>query len=423
MTRTILHADCNAFYASCEMCYHPELKGRAVAVCGDPDARHGIVLAKSELAKKAGVKTAQPIWEAKQLCRDLILLPANFKLYLRFSNLVRDIFSNFTDRVESFGLDECWLDVSGDGFAGGVRAADEIRARMRTELGITASIGVADNKIMAKLGSDMKKPDATTLVSPDTYARKVYPLPVGELLYVGAATQSRLNRVGIMTIGDLAACPLPVITSLLGKNGELIWRFARGQDDSPVRPAVHDDGAGKSIGNSTTTPRDLVCEQDVLMTVMLLSESVAERMRAQGVRGRTVQLWVRDKGLSSFERQLRLRRPTQLAAEICDTAMGLFRANYAIGKDAPVRALGVRCADLLPAETHVQLSFMPEDILREKRESIERAVDGIRRRYGPFSIRRGMMLEDTRLTNLSPKDEQQAVVFYHMSPQIGQRAH
>ena len=403
MDATILHADCNAFYVSCEMSEKPSLREKAVVVAGDPEARHGIVLAKSDLAKKAGIKTGHAIWQARQLCPNLIVLPPNYRLYLRMSKETREIFEDYTGRVEPFGLDEAWLGMGRDTIEQGQKAADEIRARIWKELGITASVGVADNKIMAKLGSDLKKPDATTVIRPEDYPRLVWPLPVGELLYVGRSTEAKLTSVGYKTIGDLAKANPVLIREMLGKPGEMLWTFANGLDKSPVSNIGCSPDI-KSIGNSTTTPRDLVSLDDVKVTVWVLAESVAERLREHRFRARTVQIYVRDNKLKSFERQTKLRRPSQLASEIAETAMRLFASNYNFDTRLPLRSVGVRGADLETVDGNVQLSFIEEDRKRINQEILEGVVDDIRRRFGHFAIQRGSLLCDS-IGEINPKDD------------------
>jgi len=400
---TILHADSNAFYVSCEMSERPSLRGKAVVVAGDPEARHGIVLAKSDLAKKAGVKTGHAIWQARQLCPDLIVLPPNYRLYLRMSHETREIFNDYTGHVEPFGLDEAWLGMGSDTIEQGRKAADEIRKRIWDELGITASVGVADNKIFAKLGSDLKKPDATTVIRPEDYSRLVWPLPIGELLYVGRATEARLMRAGYRTIGDVAKASPTVMRALLGKNGEMLWTFANGLDKTPVASTGFAPDI-KSIGNSATLPRDLVNEEDVKITFWMLAEAVAERLREHNFRARTIQIHVRDCELRSFERQTKLKNPTQLANEIVNAAMQLFTRHYDFSRQPPIRSLGVRGADLETVDGCVQLSMLAEDRRRINQELIENAIDGIRKRFGHFAVQRGCLLAD-RIGAISPKDQ------------------
>lgn len=271
MDRIILHSDCNCFYASVEMLHHPELEGLPLAVGGDPEARHGIVLTANYIAKRKGVKTGMALWQARAACPDLIFVPPRMDLYLRFSRMAREIYLEYTDQVENFGCDEAWLSVEKSrGIKGdGMTIAKEISDRIKTELGITVSIGVSWNKIFAKLGSDYKKPDAITLISRENYKRIVWPLPASDLLYVGRSTSRKLSSVGIRTIGDLANADPSHLHSLLGKMGYVLHGFANGLDDSPVTTDGY-HAPIKSIGNSTTAPRDLTCDTDVKIILMAL---------------------------------------------------------------------------------------------------------------------------------------------------------
>ena len=361
--RHILHCDCNCFYASVEMQEHPELRGKSIAVCGDPEARHGIVLTASYPAKRMGVKTAMPIWEAKQHCRDLIVVPASYGKYQKYSSYVREIFRDYTDQVESFGLDEAWLDITGSLglFGDPVKIAKEISDRIKRELGITVSIGVSFNKITAKLGSDYKKPDAITVIEPDNYKQIVYPLPVGDLLYVGNATQRKLGSYGIRTIGQLAETNPEVLKGWFGVMGYTLSAFARGLDQTPVaKQDAH--SAIKSVGNSATTPRDLTTDEDVWLMLVLLSESVAMRMRDLG-----------------------------------------SKRNYSWPK--PLRGIGVRGADLCPADCAVQLGFFSNEEKREKLEHIDKAVDTLRQRYGYRSVQRAVVYTDPVLGGINAYDD------------------
>lgn len=298
MNRTILHSDCNCFYASVELLHHPELRGKPVAVGGDPEARHGIVLTADYTAKRYGVKTGMALWQAKQLCPDITFLPPRMDLYLRFSRMAQEIYADYTDKREPYGIDESWLDATdnatlkGDGF----HIAQEISSRMKKELGITVSVGVSFNKIFAKLGSDYKKPDAITTMYEDEFQRKAWCLPVSDLLYVGNATNKKLYSMGIRTIGDLAKSDETLLVRKLGKMGSILWAFANGYDESPVK-LENTSAPVKSVGNSTTTPRDMETDEDVRIVLYILAESVAARLRENGFRCRTVEISVRDKEL------------------------------------------------------------------------------------------------------------------------------
>lgn len=402
MDRTILHVDLNSFYASVECLYHPELREKPVAVTGDAEARHGIILAKNNIAKAFGVKTGDVIWQARQKCPDLVCVGADYRKYLRFSRLARGIYETYTDQVEPFGIDECWLDVTGSThlFGDGRHIADEIRRRLREELGISGSVGVSWNKIFAKLGSDYKKPDATSAIMPDNYRDIVWPLPVGDLLYVGRSTRNKLRNRAVLTIGDLARRDIHSLRLLLGVWGETLHCFANGQDDSPVRLAGEESYI-KSIGNSTTAVRDLLNDEDVKMIIYVLAESVAARLRRHGLKCRTVVISVRDTELASFERQGRLQQPSLVSGDIATKAMELFREHYRWVR--PIRSLGVRGADLVTAAGHVQLDLFDRDAAAA--EAMERAVDDIRHRFGLYSVQRCTFLQDRRLTGFNPKDD------------------
>lgn len=402
MTRTILHVDMNSFYASVECLYRPEIRERPVAVTGDAESRHGIILAKNNIAKGYGIKTGEVIWQARQKCPGLICVSADYRKYLRFSRLARSICENYTDQVESFGIDECWMDVTGSTqlFGDGINIADTIRRRFREELGITASVGVSFNKIFAKLGSDMKKPDATTVITPVNFRDVVWPLPVEELLYVGRSTKRKLHNRAVLTIGDLARREIHALRLLLGVWGETLWHFANGLDEAPVRQAGEESFI-KSVGNSTTAVRDLLNDEDVKMMIFVLAESVAARLRRHGLKCRTVAVHMRDKELFTFERQGKMPAPTFVSRDIAQKAMELFSEHYRW--DKPIRSIGVRGADLVTASGLVQLDLFDTD--QTAAEALERAVDALRQRFGPYSVQRCTMLQDRRLTGFNPKDD------------------
>lgn len=397
--RTILHSDLNNFYASVECVYDPSLRDHPIAVCGDPESRHGIVLAKNTPAKGMGVRTGEAIWQAREKCPGLQVVAPDFRKYVRFSKMMREIYAEYTNFIEPFGLDEAWLDVTGHPMSG-TAIADELRRRAKEELGLTLSVGVSYNKIFAKLGSDMKKPDATTVITPDNYQEKVWPLPAEELLYVGPATKRKLHSRNIFTIGQIAQCSPKVLASMMGKCGEMIWTFANGLENSPVR-AAEMSAAVKSIGNSTTTPRDLVCDQDARMVITVLAESVAERLRASALCGSVVELSVRDCDLNSFTRQKKISKPTALASEIIPCAMALFRENY--HWERPIRSMGVCVSALEALEGDVQLTMFPAK-KRERLYELECAVEDIRRRFGHESILRASLISDG-IGEINPRDD------------------
>lgn len=393
MSGAILHVDCNAFYVSCEMSENPSLRGKAVVVGGDIEARHGIVLAKSDRAKAAGIKTADTIGEAKRCCANLIILPPNYPLYMRVSREVREILGDYSGHVEPFGIDEAWVGLEGDSLAQGAQLADRIRRRIRREIGITTSVGVAANKVMAKLGSDYQKPDATTVIASADYASMVWPLSVGELLGAGGATQKKLARIGIFAIGYLAHADPENLRRMLGVCGVLLWQYANGYDRTPVAQAGAVPDV-ESVSHSTTTPQDLCSEEQVRRTYWVLGEAVAARLRELRLRARTVQIQLRDNAFHTLERQAKIKRPSNLADEIVCTAMALFRANYDLSCQNPLRSVGVRCADVETEDGYVQLSMFEDERRRIQQEAVERAIDAIRFRFGPFAIRRASLLED-----------------------------
>lgn len=382
---------------------HPELRDKPLAVCGSQEERHGIVLAANYIAKPYGVKTGMAVWQARQRCPHLVMLPPDMGEYIRFSQMAREIYEDYTDQIEPFGLDENWLDVTGSVgmFGSPMTIAREISDRMKFELGITCSIGVADNKITAKLGSDYKKPDAITRIERDNYREVVYPLPVEDLLYVGPATSKKLRGLGISTIGGLAQAPLDTLTRKLGKMGTVLQTFALGLDPSPVQKSSHIPNI-KSVGNSATTPRDMTCDSDVELMLLLLAESVASRMRELASRCTVVEVYIRDVELNSFCRQRKLEVPTCSGDEIAQTACDLFRQNYRWVR--PLRSIGVRGAGLVEATAGTQLSLYPEETRRDKWERIDAAVDRLRQRYGYRSIQRARLFTDPLLGAINPKD-------------------
>lgn len=399
--RTILHVDCDAFYASVECLLNPALRGKPMAVIGDPELRHGIVLAKSQEAKRFGVQTGDAIWQAQQKCRDITFVPPHFDQYLKFSHLTKEIFSDYSDRCESFGLDESWIDLTGctQLFGSGETVANQIRSRVKRELGITASVGVSFNKVFAKLGSDMNKPDGTTVIPYNGFREKVWPLPVKDLLYVGRATTNKLKSYGISTIGVLAQTPVEFLEWRFGKIGRMLWMFANGLDTSPVSN-IGAKSLIKSIGNSTTAPRDLITDEDIKITLYALCESVAERLRAHGFRCRVVQITIRDNSLFSYERQKKLQLPACTSQELFEVAFALYQRHK---NGLPVRSLGVRAANLLLLDA-VQLSLYPDVAKVQGRERLEEAVDEIRSRFGHYALQRGIMLTDRQLA-INPIDD------------------
>lgn len=403
MARHILHVDQNCFYAAVEMQRRPEIRNKPVAVCGLQEERHGIVLTANYIAKPFGVRTGMAVWQAKQACPDLVIIPPDMSEYIRISRMAREIYEDYTDQVEPFGLDESWLDVTGSvGLYGDpMKIAMEISQRIKFELGITASIGVAENKITAKLGSDYKKPDAITRIEKDNYKEIAYPLPVEDLLYVGPATSRKLRGMGISTIGRLAEFPVDLLIHKLGKMGGVLHTFANGMDPTPVRRTDY-VRAVKSVGNSATTPRDLVNEDDVGLMFLLLAESVCSRMRELASKCTVVEISVRNSDLYSITRQRKMHTPSCSSQELAQTAMELFRANYRW--ERPIRSIGLRGANLVVATGDFQTSLLPEDNRRDKWERIDAAVDRLRERYGYMAVRRARVDTDPVLGKINVRD-------------------
>ena len=389
MDRVILHCDLNSFYASVELLDHPELRDRPVAVCGDPNSRHGIILAKNEPAKRLGVQTAETVWQAKQKCPHLILLPPHHSLYADYSRRVNTIYGQYTDLVEPFGIDESWLDVTGSLhlFGGDARQlADDIRARLRQELRLTISVGVSFNKVFAKLGSDYKKPDATTVISRENWRDMVWPLPVGDLLFVGRAARRTLSQFGVETIGQLAACKPELLEQLMGKAGLQLYRYANGLDDAPVRPQ-HEQEPVKSVGNSTTFPENLTRWEQVRGGLQMLCDSVAARLRQQGLYCGGVAVGVRDAQFRTVSRQMRLPGPTHLMRDIYGAALELTGRIWKAPN--PVRLLSVTALYITDsADSYQQLDLLAGDATaRDRRqEQLESAMDAIRGKYGRDAI-------------------------------------
>lgn len=402
--RTILHVDLNNFYANVECLYNPALRDKPVAVAGDPENRHGIILAKNMPAKKLGVKTGEAIWQAKNKVPDLICVPPQYDKYLRFSRAARQIYYRFTDQVEAFGIDECWLDVSGslNLYGTGPEIAEKIRRTMKDELGLTVSVGVSWNKIFAKFGSDYKKPDAVTCIKQDNYQDIIWKKPASELLYVGHATERKLKGIAIFTIGDLARRDPALLKLTLGKWGIILSDFARGLDSSPVR-VIDERSAVKSIGNGVTTPRDITNADDAKIVYICLAESVAARLRENALKCTGVEITLRDNSLYTVTRQMQLPYPTCYAEDILKAAMQLLYRNYDFYRNKHLRSIGLRGINLVTAETGYQLDMFAPDTT-DKKDKLAKAVDQLRRRFGYDAVLRAAYLLDKQL-NINPKDD------------------
>lgn len=386
--RWILHCDCNSFYASVELLQHPELKNVPVAVCGDPEGRHGIILAKNEPAKKYGIQTAEVVWQAKQKCPDLVLLPPHRDKYNHYYTVINEIYKEYTLRVEPFSIDESWLDVTNTWHLyakSPQELADNIRARVRQETGLTISVGVSFNKVFAKMGSDYKKPDATTLISPENFKQIVWPLPVGDMLFVGKRLAERLYAMGIRTIGELAQADPLWLVQMLGKMGAELSRNARGEDAAPVHRWGESDPI-KSVGNSMTFKRDLKDPAELRAGLAALSDEVAGRLRRHGLYAGAVQVTIRDNQFKSIQRQRQLNSSTHLASELEQVSWELLQKNWDMRR--PVRLLGVTALALTKEPFAVQQSFFETETPKPnpKREALEKSLDKIRGKYGQYAI-------------------------------------
>ncbi|MBQ4050496.1 MAG: DNA polymerase IV [Oscillospiraceae bacterium] len=386
--RTILHCDCNGFFASVECVFRPELKLVPMAVCGDPEQRHGIILAKNELAKGYGVKTAETIWQAKQKCPDLVLVPARHGAYREFSRRVNEIYCRYTSQVEPFGIDESWLDVTASRrlFGDGPTIADRLREEVKRETGLTISVGVSFNKIFAKLGRDYKKPDATTVITRENFREIVWPLPVGDLLFVGKSAADALARMGIHTIGELANFNDDIVQRKLGKMGAQILSYARGEENSPVAEYGTETEA-KSVGNGVTYPKDLRGRDQVLPAVLALCDQVAARVRKTGMEAATVTVALKDPYFHTISRQKTMSHQTDLAREFFLTAMELIDKNWDYRQ--PIRAITVTASGFDHGIMGEQLSLFTSDepqIDQKKVRRLEGTMDSIRQRYGTESV-------------------------------------
>jgi len=392
--RIILHCDCNNFYASVELLKYPELRDKPVAVAGDPEGRHGIILAKNMPAKRLGVKTAETIWQAKRKCPDLILLPPHHDEYEEMSRCINEIYLAYTDQVEPFSVDESWLDVTGSQrlFGDGVSIADALRRRIRETLGVTISVGVSDNRWWAKLGSDYKKPDATTSITRSNAAELLYPLPIRDMLFVGEAAAQVLLRHGVTTIGQLAEADPQLLGKWLGKQGSSLHRMANGLDDTPVRRWGESEPV-KSIGNSMTYPHDLTGRDAWREGLMPLCDSVGARLRAQHLKCRTVTIHVKDASFKVISRQRTLPMPTSLTRQLFHEALALLESCWR--PEQPIRLLSVTASSLCDEDEAVpaQLSFLSDVTPDDPRQArIEQAIDSVRSRFGKSAVSPGTVI-------------------------------
>lgn len=392
--RVILHCDMNGFFASVELLDYPELRNVPMAVCGDPKNRHGIILAKNEIAKSYGITTAETLWQARRKCPQLHCVPPHMEKYEDYSKRINEVYSRYTDLVEPFSIDESWLDVTASQslFGSGSEIADQIRKTVKTELGLTLSVGVSFNKIFAKMGSEYKKPDATTLITPENYKDILWKMPIEEMFFVGKVSAEKLRKSGINTIGALALAPVSMIRGLLGKQGEMLHDYANGLDDAPVLSEKHQETI-KSIGNSMTFRRDLVGWQDATTAIIGLSDKVAERLRKLSVLAGGLRLEIKDPGFQSISRQRMFPVPISNANDLADMAMAILRDEWL--SDKPIRLLQLTAIHLTKPNTEEQLSlFEHHTESLEKREQVGVAIDEIREKFGSGAIGYGSVLHN-----------------------------
>ncbi len=386
--RIILHCDLNNFFASVSLIFNPTLKDLPVAVCGDKENRHGIILAKNEIAKKYGVKTAEPIFEAKRKCADLVLLPSIYPKYCEYSERVHKIYERYTDMIEPFGIDECWLDVTGSTvlFGNGEEIAHRIKEDIKKELGITASVGVSFNKVFAKLGSDMKKPDAVTVISRENFKEKVWGLPISDLLFVGKQTKEKLKEIGVITIGDITLCDDKKLLKLLGKNGLELKSYALGEDRSPVVTPTEEDKP-KSVGKSITCGKDFTDNESVWKAFLSFGETICETLREKGVYAAGVQVHIRTASLSVREFSLTYPTTTNCALTLAKRGFEVFKANYKFGES--LRSVGLRAINLKTEIFANQLDMFGDDTEEQKNEQVEESVYNLRKKFGKEALKRG----------------------------------
>lgn len=385
--RVILHCDLNNFFASVSLLFNPTLRSVPVAVCGDKEQRHGIVLAKNEAAKRCGVKTAEAIFEAKAKCPELVILPPMMDKYKEYSEKAHRIYEEYTDMIEPFGIDECWLDVTGSRllFGSGEEIADKIRREIKQKLGITVSVGVSFNKVFAKLGSDMKKPDGITVISRENFREKIWRLPISDLLFVGRKTTDRLRSCGICTIGDAAVCSDEMLERLLGKNGLELKLYALGEDNSPVS-RQHEKATPKSIGRSVTRQQDFKTPDEIWGMFLSLAREISDSLREQGLYAGGVQVHIRNAALSVKEFSRSYPDSVNGAKIIAERGMELLNEHF--GFTEPLRSVGLRAINLRGYQTAIQEDIFGDSEKRETEEKIESSIYELRKKFGSTSITR-----------------------------------
>lgn len=399
MERTILHCDMNNFYASVECMLNPTLKGHPVAVGGDVENRHGIILAKNNEAKKFGIQTGEALWQAKQKCPKLIIVPPHYEEYLKYSRLAHSIYADYTDLIEPYGMDEVWMDVTGStkAFGSGEKIANTLRERIKYELGLTISVGVSFCKVFAKLGSDMKKPDAVTVIPKDSFRDIIWDLPASDMLGVGRSTEKFLSSYGIHTIGQLANAYPDLMQRKLGKNGMVLLAFANGEDRSKVAPQDYEPPM-KSIGHGITTMQDLENNAEVWNIMLALTQDIGHKLRVYNKNAAGVAIYIRyivDKQIAGKQWQCQLPVRTHSAAIIAKEAYRLFERSY--GWEYPIRSVTVRAINLCSQDLPEQLQFFSDAATVERKEKLETVVEDIRRRFGKYAIQPACLCQDIKM--------------------------
>lgn len=394
MDRTILHCDMNGFFASVELLSRPDLINVPMAVSGNPESRHGIILAKNEPAKEFGITTAETIWSAKKKCPDLQLVSPHHNKYKTYSKLINEIYYRFTDMVEPFSIDEAWLDVTGSLklFGNGLHIADTIRKTVKDELNLTLSVGVSYNKIFAKMGSNYKKPDATTLVSKDNFKVLLWPMDISEMFFVGSATAEKLKKTGILTIGDLASTNRTILQGLLGKQGPMLYDYANGLDTSPVAHSYEKQKI-KSVGNGITFKRNLKTSEDIQTALKSLSDTVSSRLRTYQLKASGIKIDIKDPYFKTISRQKQLEIATNITEEIYTTAFSILKASWTIGN--PIRLITVSGINLVEENEAEQLSFFNNDLeYRKANTNLDKTMDAIRSKFGGEAVTFGSILKN-----------------------------
>lgn len=399
----ILHSDLNNFYASVETVLNPSLKNEYLAVCGSEEDRHGIVLAKNEKAKKCGVVTGEPIWKARAKCPSLIIVPPHFEKYQQYSKAVKKIYMDYTDKIESFGLDECWLDVTESVrlFGDGETIAHTIKERVKSETGLTVSVGVSFNKTFAKLGSDMKKPDAVTVIEKEKFKEKIWHLGVDALLGVGKSNAQKLRQYKIETIGDLACAPKEFLEKNFGKNGLWMWECANGLECSPVSHVSY-RATPKSIGHGVTCRENLTDKSSVWKVIYKLSLSIEDSLRKNKLLAGSVAIEIRNDKLETKQFCLQLGSPTHSAYEIAKKAYALFEQKYKPKNALCVRSVSVRTTNLKSEDCAEQMSFFDDETKKKKSETFRKTFCNLKEKFGSDVITYASLMGDLKLPRNAP---------------------